>query len=180
MRKIIIVLGLAAACGIATAADLNPGAGRAQAMGNLGVYPWNLHLKTLWGIGDACPTISWVWANDDNCWNYADPNDPTQEYLYQVFQFNKPDGYESGTLRWRIWGNSGLTVDIWYWDKSEEEWVWLDSYSGVNIPLQTYESIPASWFNVYDDGVYFLHIMATVAEGLTTHNIIADICDVQY
>jgi hypothetical protein len=180
MRKGIIALALMAACGSAVAADLNPGAGRAQAVGSGGTYPWLLHLKTLWGRGVGCEDINAVWANDGDCWNYPDPNDPCEPYLYQVFELARPAGYDSGTLRWRIWGNSGQTINIWRWKNSTEQWVWIDSYSGVNIPLQTYESVPAGWFNVYNYDQYYLYILATVAEGPTTHNIIADICDIQW
>lgn len=180
MTKWMIGLAVVAACGVAMAADLNPDSGRAQALGRDGFYPQNLHLKTLWGRGDACPSIWWVSSNDGHCWNYRDPNPITNPYLYQVFQLKKPSGYDSGTLRWRIWGNSGLTVKIWRWKNSTQEWKWIDYYHGINIPLQTYESIPASWFNVYHDGKYYLYIMATVREGPLAYNIIADICDIQY
>jgi hypothetical protein len=176
MKKGIIVL-MAVYTAAAWGADLDPNAGRAQAMGNQGVYPWNQTPTTLWARGDACPDMGWVdAAYDSKVWNYADPNNPKQAYLYMVFKFLKPGGYSSGDLKWRIWGTSGFETKIWRWNHSTNVWVHIDSVSGTNPSVQTYSYIPANWFNANNE----LYIMATVGEGPTTHNIIADRIDIQW
>ena len=115
-------------------------------------------------------------AYDGKYWNYADTHTPKQLYLYQIFKFVKPDTYSIGTLRWRIWGTSGLETKMWLWNKTTKTWVNIGSISGTSPSVQNYGPIPAGAFGNDND----LYVMATVQEGITTHNIVADLVDIQY
>ena len=76
MKKLILWGAMAAAAAAVWGADLNPCAGRAEATGNQGNYPWEIDLKRIWS-GDPCDDISRVFDAYDNWyWNYTDPQAP--------------------------------------------------------------------------------------------------------
>lgn len=167
-------MAICVGAGTAWSTDLNPNVGRAQ---TTGAGPWTFEPKVLYAVGTVCPDLGYVdQAYDDEYWNFADPNEPTRTYLYMFYKFAKPSGYSSGDLKWRIWGNSGNETKIWRWNADTQAWVEIDSISGTNPSVQTYSSIPSSWFNADND----LYILATVQEGLYGHNIIADRIDIQW
>ena len=166
----------------AAANDLNPGRLRAY---STDIDPWGRTPKYWWSLGTPCGSMTYVWDEDAYFWQYNDYNNPHKTWLLEVFEFTKPEGYQLGILRWRIWASSGNEVSLWHWNEAAQGWDDFDSYTGDSgMDSQYYRPVPAAWFNVQiapenPNEPWQCYIMAMSEEDDTSpHYIKTDVCDI--
>lgn len=78
----------------------------------------------------------------------------------------------TGTLRWRVWAESGNTVAIKRWGGSS----WVDVDSGTGNSIHYENGIDYSWFS--EEGGMWLLVEAETTTG--NPGVYTDVVDIQY
>jgi len=175
MRKAIVILAAAWAAAQAAATDLDV----SQAKGNAANFnPAGLGpdgFRKFWTDGTECYDYTLIDTVNNEWWTFA--NAVGKTYAAQMFRFCKPAGYETGTLRWRIRGESGLDVYLYRWRWDEDYFTEIDHNNGGSSPPTKEVTAPAAWFNP-NEGVLF--VMAVVETTAGHRAIDCDVLDIQW
>jgi len=161
MRKGIIIAISALCAAAALPADLNPPGDNVCGAGTMYTDPSTIegenefdliydNLSVKIGDGEV-----WLIRTDDGDW-WSSGTMTSKTYGYMMVKFEKPQGYDGGTLNWQIGLDEGAVVYAYRWNKTAtpHEWDYIDSNDGGFAPGADPEqpaiehcSIPSSYFD---------------------------------